>query len=236
MSTATATVPEVLAPALPGELTPDEALVDSVVTSLNAVWRAKGLELARALSQIVLDALFAGSARTFLDRRSRHASFRALAAREDLQVGYHALWTSVAVVAQLPALPAPAAEALPLSHHKALLLLADLAAKARLATEALDRGWSKRQLEAEVRKARTGEAAPPARPRKPPVFSALERMIAAAAAAAEGMPDAKDVARFGVERTRTLVAQAEEELDALTSALVDLRRALDEAAAADPNA
>jgi len=54
--------------------------------------------------------------------------------------------------------------------------------------------------------------------------------VAAAASAAGGVPEARELKRYGVERARAVVAAAEEELDALTTALVALRERVEEAA------
>ena len=201
---------------LPGEEVEDAALLDRVVEELNGVWRAQGLATARALAGVVLDAFFRGDPALYEARRGWHASLRALAARADLQFNYQALWTALAVTVQCAALPAPVAEALPVSHHKALLPLKDAAVKAELAAEAAREGWTVRELEARVRDAR-GAAPGGARPRrgKPALVGALEQLVAAATVAGGEMP------------------AAAEELDALGAALAELRAVVEQAAALD---
>jgi len=125
---------------LPGEDEIDRALIDRVVEQLNATWRHKGLETARALGEVVLAAFFGGDLAAFAARERRHLSFRALAEREDLNLSYGMLRTAMAVFGQLRALPVSVAEALPLSHHKALLPLKDDTAKVRLAVKAATEG------------------------------------------------------------------------------------------------
>ena len=78
-------------------------------------------------------------------------TFRQLSERDDLQVGYATLWRAVSVLDQLALLPEPVARSLPPTHHAALLPVKDPRKKVELARRALDRGWSRDELERAVK-------------------------------------------------------------------------------------
>lgn len=152
--------------ALPGELEADPELLDQAVHDINRIYREKGLETVLALGQYVLDTFFGGNSANFRSRSGEHATFRELAEREDLQVSAPTLWRAVSVVDQYKQLPEPVAKALPPTHHTLLLPLKDEKKKIELARTAADEGWSKEQLEAEVKKAKgKSKAGRPALPR-----------------------------------------------------------------------
>lgn len=144
---------------LPGETETDRELLDQAVHDLNRIYTEKGLETVLALGQYILDTFFAGNPATFQARGSEHVTFRELAARDDLHVSYATLWRAVSVVDQMKQLPEPVARQLPPTHHAALLPLKDEKKKAELATKAVDKGWSKQELEREVRKVKGKSAA-----------------------------------------------------------------------------
>ena len=139
---------------LPGELAADLALLDQAVQDINRIYTQKGLETVLALGQYVLDTFFGGAATAFQSRGGDHLTFRELAHREDLHVSYATLWRAVGVVEQYARLPEPVARALPPTHHTLLLPLKDDQKKTELARKAVDRGWSKAELEREVKKAK----------------------------------------------------------------------------------
>lgn len=208
-----------LVPVLPGEATVDVALVSQVVGDLNQIYRAKGLETARAVGELLLGTFFGGDPAHFHERGKDHASFRQLAERDDLHFSHAFLWNACAVVEQLRLLPDDVAGALPLSHHKLLLTVKDPDAKAKLAREAVDRGLSKRDLEAEVVALRP-EVAPESKPGRkalPAVVKGLTRLKAAVALAGS-----EDVVGLGPERAREVLA----ELDAQVAALGRIRAAV----------
>ena len=119
-------------PTLPGEAAVDAPLVDQVVAALNQIYRAKGMETARAVGELLLGTFFEGDPAYFHERGKDHASFRQLAERDDLHFSHAFLWSACAVVEQLRQLPKDVAGVLPLSHHKLLLTVKDPAEKERL--------------------------------------------------------------------------------------------------------
>lgn len=70
-----------LLPTLPGETVVDDGLVADVVARLNATLHRNGLETAKALGRIVLDAFFGGNPESFRSREKKHLSFRPTARR-----------------------------------------------------------------------------------------------------------------------------------------------------------
>ncbi len=61
--------------ALPGQSKMDKALIDRAVEDLNAMYTAKGLELARAMGEYVLENFFGGDL-TNLQKDQSHVSWR----------------------------------------------------------------------------------------------------------------------------------------------------------------
>ena len=152
--------------ALPGELDADKDLLDQVVLDINRIYTEKGLETVLAMGQYVLDTFFDGKPAHFHARSGEHATFRELAARDDLHVSYATLWRAVSVVEQYGQFPESVARALPPTHHALLLPLKDEKKKAELARKAVDKGWTKQELEKEVKKVKgSSKAGRPALPR-----------------------------------------------------------------------
>ncbi len=114
----------------------DEAALDGVVQEINRISRRKRLEAALEIGEMLIARCFGGEPdRIHAQGRHPH-SFRALAAREDLEVSYSFLWYCVAVTEQHRALPPEVANALSFAHHKALLTEKDVVAKRALAIDA----------------------------------------------------------------------------------------------------
>lgn len=167
--------------ALPGEYREDEEFVRGAVQDINAMFTRKGLETAVAIGEYVLEHFFGGDPERFRERGRSHLSFRALANRDDLMVSHTFLWRSVALVDQLRQLPQDVAYQLSVSHHHALFPLKDREEKVRLATAAADQGWTKRELEAEVKEARLRTHGPSkaGRPALPAVVKGVKRLTEA---------------------------------------------------------
>jgi hypothetical protein len=207
--------------ALRGEGDIDRGLLDEAVVSLNHIHASKGMELAREMGEYVVQAFFGGDLDAFHMRGRGHTTFRALAERKDLHVAYTTIWYSVKVLDQLRRLPARFAEDLPFTHHKLLLTVVDEGVKARLATRAVEKGLSSRELAAEVRKVRTGRksGAPRGRPRLPAFVRGMTRLRSAVELATSETltDDAFENCDAGVARKLAM------ELEALTSRLTTLR-------------
>ena len=125
----------------PGEAALDANLLDEAVEHINSIYVGKGLELAVAVGELVLERFFDGDPAAFADRGRKHVSFRALAKRDDLRMSFSHVWKSVAVVVQMRALPEGARDALSFSHQVLLLPVKDEKKKASLARRALEQGW-----------------------------------------------------------------------------------------------
>ncbi len=201
-----------LVPTLPGEGVVVDQLVKQAVAQINHIYAAKGLETARDVGEYLIQTFFEGNPERFHERGKDHLSFRALADRDDLQVSYSFLWHACAVVEQLRLLPADVASALPLSHHRLLLSVKDPDEKERLAREAVERGLSKRALEAEL-VARRPEVAPESKPGRKPhpaLAKGLTQLKKAVALAGSG-----DMAALDREKAKALLGDLEEQMAAL---------------------
>lgn len=174
---------------------PEAALLDEVVAQINHLYVIKGLELAVEVGEYLIDRIFDGDPEQFRDRGSKDASFRKLAARDDLKVSHAFLWSACAIVVQRDALPEDLRDALSVSHHRALLPLKDEASKVDLARRAVEEGLSKRELQAEVERVRaeTGAVSRAGRPPLPAVVKGLNRVAAAVRAATDEAVDVSDL-------------------------------------------
>jgi hypothetical protein len=142
---------EQLANALPGEVAVDEALICAVVTRINEIHRRRGLETAREIGEHLLAAFFGGHIEAFRAKGKKHASLRALADRQDLDISSTTIWYSIAVLEQLRQLPGDIGAALPMSHHRLLLPVKNNQLREELAREAVQHGLTKRDLEAKIK-------------------------------------------------------------------------------------
>ncbi len=205
------------APALPGEAEADEQLIDKAVAELNRIYIGKGLETARALGGYVLEHFFEGDEEAFHERGRKHASFTALAKRDDLRVGYSFLWHSVAIVRQLQLLPDDIAGALPVSHHRLLLPVKDEKAKVRLAKKAAKKGLSKRAFEEEVKKVRRKELGGEkrGRPADPAFVKAMKRVHKAAQLALMEEVSKEAVVCYRPWKAQELVEALEQDIETL---------------------
>jgi hypothetical protein len=191
-------------PALPGEFAADPSLVDEVVETLNAMYRVKALEAAREVGEYLLDRFFDGDPVRFRERGRKHASFRKLADREDLQPSYSFLWHACAVVDQLRQLPEELRDALPLSHHRLLLPVHDPEAKVDLARRAVDEGMSKRVFEDEIRRSR-GDGQGASRVGRPPLPAVVKGLNRVRSAVREVADVPVDDGMLTAERARELL-------------------------------
>lgn len=206
-----------LVPHLPGEGSVDAELLDKAVAVINRIYVSKGLETARAIGNYVVEAFFGGDLESFGQRQKKHVTFRALAEREDLHVAYNTIWYSVAVLDQLRLLPEDVAEALPLSHHKLLLPVADADVKAKLAAKAVEEKLSSREFAEVVKAARVAQSGKPrgGRPPLPAVVKGIRRLQKAVALATsedihpETFKSSTDAAEFVAKLDQQMALLAE---------------------------
>ena len=221
--------PEIIK-ALPGEDAVDEALVAHAVQQVNAIHRAKGLETARDVGTYLLKTFFSDDPAAFVAKGKKHASFRALADRDELAMSQSFLWYSVAVLDQLKQLPADIGAALPMSHHRLLLPVKDPTAKLELAKAAVAEGMAKRELEAKIKTSREHDASDGGRRGRPtlPGWAKAIGSIQRAIAAADDDVTADSVFVHRPEIAKTRLAEIEASIVLLNDLKVKLETAIAE--------
>ncbi len=205
----------------PAGVVVQEDLLDAVVKDLNRTYIQRGLETAQEMVGILVDGFWGGSLERALRSYDRHATFRALRDRGDLQVGYGTLVRMLRVVALLNELEArsPRKMELSFSHLAELLSLQRPERLLDLAHSAQAEGWSTRQLRDAVAEA-NGEVKVPAGPLRR-LHTGLQRMgkvvdtALAEAAALVDDPGEKAVA-----------ADVIDELDQVAARIAELRAVL----------
>ena len=204
----------------------DERLLDEVVDYVNRRYAARGLELARELGEYLVDAFFGGDPDAFADEGT-HASWRALAQRDDLAVPHTRLWYSVAILRQLREL-GPIGESLGVSHHRRLLGVRDVDAKKALAKRAARERLTVQQLDRAVAAHYRRQSTPKrrGRPRLPGWVKALRRLPKLVEPLGDGVPSAEDVDDLGARRMREILENLEEPLERLIAARDAIRTAL----------
>jgi hypothetical protein len=217
-------------PDMPGAGKLDQKLVDTAVVEINRLHREKKIEAVKAMGEFVVKTFFNDNFAHFHSHGRKHASFRALAKREDLSVGYVTIRNSVAFVEQLKMLPAKAATELPASHHRLLLPVASVEDKKTLAAKAMVEGLSARDLEQEVRKLRSKSGAKRGPGRRPdPAFVVACRHLTKVVAIVNREAASKaDFTRFPVDDAEKLVGDAEKCLKTLGDAMEKARKAIAE--------
>lgn len=202
---------------LPGEVEVDDGLLDDAVDELNRLYVIGGLQTALDMGSRILDLFFGGNVENYHEREKQHATYAALAEREDLKFSTSFLWYSVQVVEQLPALPPAAKEKLPLSHHRLLTHVKDGKTKKRLADKAITKGLSKRDLEVEIRKATKRQRTGATRGRKPlPAFAkGVSKIKKAIELATSELIDDRTFEHLALEDAKSLVDDLDMELGKL---------------------
>ena len=202
---------------LAGEVDIDDDLLNEAVAEINRIHTAKGLELARAIGNYVVRVFFKDDLDNFGMREKKHATFRALAQRDDLQVSYATIWYSVAVLDQLRLLPEDIGSALPMAHHKLLLPVKDPKAKVRLAKKAVEKHLTSRDFAKEVKKARAKETegARAGRPPLPAFVKGLNRLKKAIELATSEDVSDGTFATYSPEKARKLVGDLNGQIAAL---------------------
>lgn len=141
---------------LPGERKLDKRLIDEIIEDVKLEYLARVLEFHHQLGRRILDDFFDGDLAAFGDRGKKHVSYNKLTERLEQELGLKrtAVWYAVRLVEQFQVLPDVLASSLPMSHHRLLLHVPDGTLRLRLAEKAYEKGWSKRKLEAEIKKKR----------------------------------------------------------------------------------
>lgn len=206
----------------------DKALLDQAVEHLNALHEEKALELVVEMGEYVLNTFFGGDTGN-LGAEKVHASWRALAKRDDLNVSHSQLWYSVAIVAQYRQLPAGVGKALNISQHRRLVAVQDPDAKLRLAKKAADDGLTVKQLEAEIARQRKKEKqSRGGRPALPAHIKALRRLPKLVEPMTQVSVTADDVALVGTEQMEELRDQLVAQIETLSAAKREIDESLRE--------
>lgn len=216
---------------LPGDTTLDRRLVDRAVADLNALYTQRAMETAVAIGTYVLDNFFGGDIWAFAQRRRAHLSFRELSSHPDLQLDHVYLYRAVKLVEQLTALPEGVTEHLSYSHHVELLPLRRVDNKARLARRAIERGWTVRQLRAEVRVARKREVGGrTGRPPLPAWHRGFKKVFKGIDEAISEPVEPEVFGSYEPAKARELVEELDEKLARLEAYRDELVKALDQQA------
>lgn len=187
MAKKSATSIEVTAPAV------DKSLLDGAVDFINRAARTSGHQLAKIVSEYIKDTFFGGDLSLLSSKDpTKTASFRALCDRQDLHVGVSTLYRLVKIGQQVQHLPADLADALTMTHHRALLAVADKPHKQKLARQAVQHGWSVQKLQSAIADEQPQQPNRSGRPLKPAVLKWL-------AAAKKAADDKRDPATFALE-------------------------------------
>lgn len=214
---------------LPGGATLDTGLVDRAVQELNRVYQAKGIETARAVAKVVIDAFFAGNVDEFNARKGTHISFAELKKRSDLRVSYQFVWNSCAVYDQLRVLPESLASELPLAHQKLLIPVKDADQKVALARAAVEENLSKRELEERIKQLRSVESkSGSGRPPLPAFARAFTVVKRAVAIAAQSPLDENSFVSLSKEEVRTQLDGWDQQVKELADIVLQLRSLVDD--------
>jgi len=161
---------------LRGEQAVDELLLKEAAREVRRIQNKRGMQAVQEMGPYLLRTFFGGDLTLFKKRSKDHKTFRMLAESEGMP-SYSWLYKAVQVAQLLPAYPAEVAEALSLSHHAALLPEHDPKKRAEHAQKAVTEGWTKRELEEEVRRTKsTGGHKARGRKPLPPLIKNLGEM------------------------------------------------------------
>lgn len=199
--------------------------LDDVVADINAAVRHRGLQMARDLARIVLDAFFDGDLEAYRQRSGQNIYFQRLAERDDLDVSYHQLWTALAVSDQIDLLPDGVGDKLSMSHHRLLLSVRDKDQKLAIAQQAVDESMTRRELKKVLAERRDGRPNKLGRPRLPSFVKATGQLLRTSTEAVEIEVDPEQVQSWGVQRSQELL----EALDARLNELRAWRDQIDQA-------
>jgi hypothetical protein len=143
----------------------DTKVIDAVVTKLNEMARASGVELAREMGEIIIDNFFGGELERYRERGERDASLRALAKHPALLMSPASVYRAVGIY-DLTERFGTDWKHLSASHLRAVLGLGENDQQ-KLLTQAEDKEWTADKVEAEAIKLRKKVADGRGRPALP---------------------------------------------------------------------
>ncbi len=199
-----------------------EGDVERAIRAINALYVVGALDTALAIGDYIL-VTYLGDDEKRLAREDEEPSLRELADHPDLGFPKSTLWTAIAVYRQYPTLPEDVRRRLSLTHHRLLLGVTSVRAKAQLAEESAARRWSTRALEEAVDRWRTSHHLPPlgGYPLHP-ALTASKRAANATLRAAQELEE-------GARPTAAELAEIDRQARLTAKRLERLRKALDAA-------
>ena len=207
---------DILPIALPGERVVDNQLVSGLVEAINSKHARRSLELALEIGQLVVDHLFNGNLSLAEARARGHASYRALAERDDLALSHSRLHKCVRVLVHVHQLGPELTERLTFSHHVALLPVRDLRDRQALARKAAAKGWTSRELRVEAQRLhRKATGHRPGRPPLPDFMKQLRAVVRYSEQATETLPPVADIHQVKPDQARELLVELDRQLDRL---------------------
>jgi hypothetical protein len=203
-----------------GEEATRQADLDATVEKINALaWEGhhSDIEIGKELLQNVF-----GGDRANLGGKGKNPSWRALAAREDVELSHGRLWQCLHLHLQAEDLRRNGVDpkSLRVSHQRLLLPLKDLVVKAKLARQAAAKSWTVKKLEEEVRNAR-------GKPQVAGHLKALKALPKLIDALADVRVEASDVESLGgAQRVTQIRDSLERQLKVLPALLKSLNAVL----------
>lgn len=198
--------------------------VDKMVATINRLYCAGTLQTAVQIGSYVIEHCFGGDPSRIRDKRKGSAAFQVLSERPDLALSTSMLWVCCAVAAQVPELPESVASVLPLSHHRALLVVVDANRKSLLASDAVSHNWSREELRAAIAQEAASTRRSAAGRKPTPRFIRAARLVhEAATLLGDDLPACADLFRVGYSETSEVMEQGLTELADLTRRFETIR-------------
>jgi hypothetical protein len=202
--------------------TPDDDIISVVITDLKSITRTATLDFTLRVGELVFLRIYGGDLGVLRRRKSKHASFRRLAAHPDLPFSAATLWRAVAIFELAQRVPITASQ-LGVAHLRSVLGLPD-DVQARLLSDAIQHEWTKEETErhaAVYRKATPQRGRPPTPPALKMV-TAVERLARSISGSLP--PPASSEARLELDtiqaaRAREAVKRLREICDVVEDAL-----------------
>jgi len=155
---------------------PDDDIVSVVIADIKSITRTATLEFTMRVGEIVYLKIYGGDLGVLRRRKSRHTSFRRLAAHPDLPFSAATLWRAVAIFELAQRVPITASN-LGVAHLRPVLGLPD-DVQALLLSDAIEHEWTKEETERRAAVYRNGTPRR-GRPPTPPALklvTAVERL------------------------------------------------------------
>jgi hypothetical protein len=210
--------------ALPGERVLDADLVQRCVASIRVLYDQGGLESSRQIGELLLQSFFNGDSEKFERTRRFHVSYRSLLSAKDLPASNSFLWYSIRLIDHLKLLPDELSGMLALSHHRLLMHIHQPEIRIHMARMAVEKGWSKRNLEAAVREASPRSRRRPGRPRTPAFVKGLRQLNEAVELVGSETLDQSVLGQVEREDLYGLLQQAATDLERLSGLMGTIQR------------